>query len=144
MSEENKNRTVKVTLDRKIGVSEKPERRPRRDDDREERGGREGRSFDDRRGDRGDRKFGDRKPFGDRGDRRFNRDGEGEGRFNRDRRPRRDGDDRGCFGGREGRRRGQEHARLRLPFPCARQARPPYGSLPHRVPGGRRRLRIVP
>lgn len=98
MSEENKNRTVKVTLDRKFGVSEKPERRPRRDDDRE------GRSFDDRRGDRGDRKFGDRKPFGDRGDRRFNRDGEGEGRFNRDRRPRRDGDDRGSFGGREGRR----------------------------------------
>ena len=52
MSEENKNRTVKMTLDRKFGVSEKPERRPRRDDDREERGGR---SFDDRRGDRGDR-----------------------------------------------------------------------------------------
>lgn len=94
MSEENKNRTVKVTLDRKFGVSEKPERRPRRDDDREERGGREGRSFDDRRG---DRKFGDRKPFGDRGDRR-------EGRFDRERRPRRDGDDRGSFGGREGRR----------------------------------------
>ena len=100
MSEENKNRTVKMTLDRKFGVSEKPERRPRRDDDREERGGREGRSFD-----RGDRKFGDRKPFGDRGDRRegrFNRDG--EGRFDRERRPRRDGDDRGSFGGREGRR----------------------------------------
>ena len=97
MSEENKNRTVKMTLDRKFGVSEKPERRPRRDDDREERGGREGRSFDDRRGDRGDRKFGDRKPFGDRGDRR-------EGRFDRERRPRRDGDDRGSFGGREGRR----------------------------------------
>lgn len=101
MSEENKNRTVKVTLDRKFGVSEKPERRPRRDDDREERGGREGRSFD-----RGDRKFGDRKPFGDRdrGERRFNRDGEGEGRFDRERRPRRDGDDRGSFGRREGRR----------------------------------------
>ena len=93
MSEENKNRTVKVTLDRKFGVSEKPERRPRRDDDREERGGREGRSFDDRRGDRGDRKFGDKK-FGDRR----------EGRFDRERRPRRDGDDRGSFGGREGRR----------------------------------------
>ncbi|OWV13999.1 RNA methyltransferase [Fibrobacter sp. UWB5] len=87
MSEENKNRTVKVTLDRKFGVSEKPERRPRRDDDREERGGREGRSFD-----RGDRKFGDKK-FGDR-----------EGRFDRERRPRRDGDDRGSFGRREGRR----------------------------------------
>ena len=97
MSEENKNRTVKVTLDRKFGVSEKPERRPRRDDDREERGGR---SFDDRRGDR--KNFGDRKPF-DR-ERRFNRDGEGEGRFDRERRPRRDGDDRGSFGGREGRR----------------------------------------
>ena len=74
-------------------MSEKPERRPRRDDDREERGGREGRSFDDRRGDRGDRKFGDKK-FGDRR----------EGRFDRERRPRRDGDDRGSFGGREGRR----------------------------------------
>ena len=86
MSEENKNRTVKMTLDRKFGVSEKPERRPRRDDDREERGGREGRSF-------GDRKFGDKK-FGDRR----------EGRFDRERRPRRDGDDRGSFGGREGRR----------------------------------------
>ncbi|SHL13554.1 RNA methyltransferase, TrmH family [Fibrobacter sp. UWT2] len=97
MSEENKNRTVKVTLDRKFGVSEKPERRPRRDDDREERGGREGRSFD-----RGERKFGDRKPFGDRDDRRFNRDG--DSRFDRERRPRRDGDDRGSFGGREGRR----------------------------------------
>ena len=97
MSEENKNRTVKVTLDRKFGVSEKPERRPRRDDDREERGGR---SFDDRRGDR--KNFGDRKPF-DR-ERRFNRDGEGEGRFDRERRPRRDGDDRGSFGRREGRR----------------------------------------
>ena len=90
MSEENKNRTVKMTLDRKFGVSEKPERRPRRDDDnRDDRGGR---SFDDRRGDRGDRKFGDKK-FGDR-----------EGRFDRERRPRRDGDDRGSFGRREGRR----------------------------------------
>ena len=97
MSEENKNRTVKMTLDRKFGVSEKPERRPRRDDDRDERGGR---SFDDRRGDR--KNFGDRKPF-DR-ERRFNRDGEGEGRFDRERRPRRDGDDRGSFGRREGRR----------------------------------------
>ena len=97
MSEENKNRTVKVTLDRKFGVSEKPERRPRRDDDREERGGR---SFDDRRGDRGDRKFGDKK-FGDR-----------EGRFDRERRPRRDGDDRGSFGGREGRRPFGERGRF--------------------------------
>ena len=100
MSEENKNRTVKMTLDRKFGVSEKPERRPRRDDDREERGGREGRSFD-----RGERKFGDRKPFGDRGDRR-------EGRFDRERRPRRDGDDRGSFGGREGRRPFGERGRF--------------------------------
>ena len=66
MSEENKNRTVKMTLDRKFGVSEKPERRPRRDDDREERGGREGRSFD-----RGERRFGDKKPFGDRREGRF-------------------------------------------------------------------------
>lgn len=98
MSEENNNkRTVKVTLDRKFGVSEKPERRPRRDDD--DRGGR---SFDDRKGDR--KSFGDRKPFGDRGERRFNRDGDGDGRFNRDRRPRRDGDDRGSFGGRDARR----------------------------------------
>jgi TrmH family RNA methyltransferase len=98
MSEENKNRTVKMTLDRKFGVSEKPERRRRDDDNRDERGGREGRSY-------GDRKFGDRKPFGDRGERRegrFNRDG--EGRFDRERRPRRDGEDRGSFGGREGRR----------------------------------------
>ena len=101
MSEENNNkRTVKMTLDRKFGVSEKPERRPRRDDDREERGGREGRSFD-----RGERKFGDRKPFGDRGDRR-------EGRFDRERRPRRDGDDRGSFGGREGRRPFGERGRF--------------------------------
>lgn len=74
MSEENNNkRTVKVTLDRKFGVSEKPERRPRRDDDRDERGGR---SFDDRKGER--KSFGDRK-FGDR-----------EGRFGGDRRPRRE------------------------------------------------------
>lgn len=88
MSEENNNkRTVKVTLDRKFGVSEKPERRPRRDDDRDERGGR---SFDDRKGER--KSFGDRK-FGDR-----------EGRFDRERRPHRDGDDHGSFGRREGRR----------------------------------------
>ena len=95
MSEENNNkRTVKITLDRKFGVSEKPERRPRRDDDRE------GRSFGDRAGARGDKKFGDRKPFGDRGDRGERR----EGRFDRERRPRRDGDDRGFNGSREGRR----------------------------------------
>ena len=100
MSEENNNRTVKMTLNRKFGVSEKPERRRRDDDNRDDRGGREGRSF----GDRGDRKFGDRKPYGERGDRegRFNR--EGGDRYNRDRRPRRDGDYRGSYGGREGRR----------------------------------------
>ena len=52
--EENKpKRTVRMTLDRKFGVSEAPERRPRRNDD--ERGS-----------------FGD-KPF-NRGDRRFDRD----------------------------------------------------------------------
>ena len=52
--EENKpKRTVRITLDRKFGVSEAPERRPRRNDD--ERG-----SFGDKpsfRGDRGDRRF---------------------------------------------------------------------------------------
>ena len=72
--EENKpKRTVRITLDRKFGVSEAPERRPRRNDD--ERG-----SFGDKpsfRGDRGDRRF-DR----DRGDRRFDR---GERRFDRGR-----------------------------------------------------------
>lgn len=117
MSEENnENRTVKATLNRKFGVSEAADRRnPRRDgdsrDSREGRGDRK--SFGDRKfGDRGerrfgDRKFGDRKPFGDRGERRFgdrpfgdrprrdddrrefNHEGaEGEGRsFNREDRP---------------------------------------------------------
>ena len=100
--EENKpKRTVRMTLDRKFGVSEAPERRPRRNDD--DRG-----SFGDKpfgRGDRGDRRFdrdrGDRR-F-DRGERRFDRDDNREdrpfnreerrgGRFDRDRRPRRFGD----------------------------------------------------
>ncbi len=104
--EENKpKRTVRITLDRKFGVSEAPERRPRRNDD--ERG-----SFGDKpsfRGDRGDRRFdrdrGERR-F-DRGERRFDRDNRDEnregrpfnreerrggGRFDRDRRPRRFGD----------------------------------------------------
>ena len=102
--EENKpKRTVRMTLDRKFGVSEAPERRPRRNDD--ERG-----SFGDKpfgRGDRGERRF-DR----DRGDRRFSREDRGDRRdenredrpfnreerrfgdrpFNRDRRPHRFGD----------------------------------------------------
>ena len=103
--EENKpKRTVRMTLDRKFGVSEAPERRPRRNDD--DRG-----SFGDKpfgRGDRGDRRFdrdrGERR-F-DRGERRFDRDNRDEnregrpfnreerrgGRFDRDRRPRRFGD----------------------------------------------------
>ena len=99
--EENKpKRTVRMTLDRKFGVSEAPERRPRRNDD--ERG-----SFGDKpfgRGDRGERRFdrdrGERR-F-DRGDRRdenredrpFNREDRrfGDRPFNRDRRPHRFGD----------------------------------------------------
>ena len=104
--EENKpKRTVRMTLDRKFGVSEAPERRPRRNDD--ERGSfgdkpfnRGDRRFDrdDRRFDRGERRF-------DRGERRFDRDENREDRpanreerrfgdrpFNRDRRPHRFGD----------------------------------------------------
>lgn len=116
MSEENnENRTVKATLNRKFGVSEASDRRnPRRDgDSRDSREGRGDRRFGDRGdrkfGDRGDRRFGERRfgdrPFGDRprrdDDRRdFNREGAGEGRsfnredrpFNRDRRPRSFGD----------------------------------------------------
>ena len=96
--EENKpKRTVRMTLDRKFGVSEAPERRPRRNDD--ERG-----SFGDKPFNRGERRFDrDDRRF-DRGDRRFNRDDRGENRenreerrfgdrpFNRDRRPHRFGD----------------------------------------------------
>lgn len=108
--EENKpKRTVKVTLDRKFGVSEAPERRPRRSDD-------ERKSFGDKPSFRGERRFDrDDRPFSrdDRGDRPFNRedrgerrgrfgrdrdDDRGERRFDRDRRPRRFGDK--PFGGR--------------------------------------------
>ena len=103
--EENKpKRTVRMTLDRKFGVSEAPERRPRRNDDERSPFGdkpfnRGERRFD--RGDRDDRRF-------DRGERRFDRndrDDNREGRpfnreerrggdrpFNRDRRPNRFGD----------------------------------------------------
>ena len=103
--EENKpKRTVRMTLDRKFGVSEAPERRPRRnDDDRGSfgdkpfgRGDRGDRRFDrdrgDRRFDRGERRF-DRDRDDNREDRPFNRDERrGGGRFDRDRRPRRFGD----------------------------------------------------
>ena len=100
--EENKpKRTVRMTLDRKFGVSEAPERRPRRnDDDRGSFGdkpfGRGERRFDrdrgDRRFDRGERRF-DRDRDENREDRPFNRDERrGGGRFDRDRRPRRFGD----------------------------------------------------
>jgi len=94
MSEENK-RTVRMTLDRKFGVSEKrDERRPRRDDD-----SREQKNFSDRR----PRRFDDRPAF--RGDRPrgLREDGsrrEPSDRFDRERRPRRF-DDR-PFGRREG------------------------------------------
>ena len=107
--EENKpKRTVKITLDRKFGVSEAPERRPRRsDDDRgsfgDKSSSRGERRFDrdrgdrrfdrdDRRFDRGERRF-DRDRDDNREDRPFNRDERrGGGRFDRDRRPRRFGD----------------------------------------------------
>ena len=88
MSEENK-RTVRTTLNRKFGVSEKrDERRPRRDDDsRTDTGDRPFRREDrpvfkgsDRPGFRGDR------PRGLREDGRRREDG--EGRFSRERRPR--------------------------------------------------------
>ena len=86
MSEENKpQRTVKMTLNRKFGVSEKKdERHPRRDDD-----SREERDFGDRRGFRGDRPRGGR---GLREDGSRREGGFGEGRFDRERRPRRFGD----------------------------------------------------
>ncbi|MCQ2061762.1 MAG: RNA methyltransferase [Fibrobacter sp.] len=100
MSEENK-RTVRMTLDRKFGVSEKKdERRPRRDDDN-----REEKSFGDRGGFRSERGgFRGDRPRGARG---LREDGskreDGEGRFDRERRPRRFGDKpfggRGRFGG---------------------------------------------
>ena len=92
MSEENK-RTVRTTLNRKFGVSEKrDERRPRRDDDsRTDAGDRPFRREDrpvfkgsDRPGFRGDR------PRGLREDGRRREDS--EGRFSRERRPRSFGD----------------------------------------------------
>ena len=98
MSEEKK-RTVRMTLDRKFGVSEKKdERRPRRDDD-----SREQKNFGDRpRTRRDDRPRGLREDGSKRED--FGRRGEGEGRFDRERRPRRFGDR--PFGRREGGRFG--------------------------------------
>ena len=86
MSEEQK-RTVKMTLNRKFGVSEKrDERRPRRDDNSREDGVAGERPF------RGDR------PRGVHGLREDGSRREGETRFDRERRPRRFGDK--PFGGR--------------------------------------------
>ena len=94
MSEENK-RTVRMTLNRKFGVSEKKdERRPRRDDDLRSEANAGDRPF--RREDRPVFKGGDRPAF--RGDRPrgLREDGrrreDGEGRFSRERRPRSFGD----------------------------------------------------
>lgn len=111
MTEEIK-RTVKMTFDRKFGVSEKKdERRPRRDDDRGDskafgdrpRGRRDGGAGfrSDRPGFRSDR------PRGLREDGSRREEGEGrEGRFDRERRPRRFGDRPfGRDGGRFGRER---------------------------------------
>ena len=100
MSEENK-RTVRSTLTRKFGVSEKKdERRPRKDDG-------EGKKF----GDRpifGGRRDGERAGFRDGRPRGLREDGsrneDSEGRFDRERRPRRFGDR--PFGRREGGRFG--------------------------------------
>ena len=100
MSEENK-RTVRSTLTRKFGVSEKKdERRPRKDDG-------EGKKF----GDRpifGGRRDGERTGFRDGRPRGLREDGsrneDSEGRFDRERRPRRFGDR--PFGRREGGRFG--------------------------------------
>ena len=86
MSEEQK-RTVKMTLNRKFGVSEKrDERRPRRDENSREDGVAGERPF------RGDR------PRGVHGLREDGSRREGETRFDRERRPRRFGDK--PFGGR--------------------------------------------
>ena len=100
MSEENK-RTVRSTLTRKFGVSEKKdERHPRKDDG-------EGKKF----GDRpifGGRRDGERAGFRDGRPRGLREDGsrneDSEGRFDRERRPRRFGDR--PFGRREGGRFG--------------------------------------
>ena len=78
MSEEQK-RTVKMTLNHKFGVSEKrDERRPRRDDS-----SRDGVSA-------GERPFRGDRPRGVRGLREDGSRHEGEPRFDRERRPRRD------------------------------------------------------
>jgi len=106
MSEENK-RTVRTTLTRKFGVSEKKdERRPRKDDG-------EGKKFGDRPvfGGRRDGEragFRDGRPRGLRED--GSRNGESEGRFDRERRPRRFGD-RPFGGRREGGRFGDRFGR---------------------------------
>ena len=85
MSEEQK-RTVKMTLNRKFGVSEKrDERRPRRDDARED-------------GVAGERPFRGDRPRGVHGLREDGSRREGETRVDRERRPRRFGDK--PFGGR--------------------------------------------
>lgn len=109
MSEETK-RTVKMTLDRKFGVSEKrDERHPREERERREREARDGeaRGFrkegrDDRDGDRRGFRDGERRSFRDR-PRGLREDGsrreEGDRPFSRERRPRRDGGRFGGFGG---------------------------------------------
>ena len=108
MSEENK-RTVRSTLTRKFGVSEKKdERRPRKDDGEGKKFGDRptfgGRRDGERAGFRSDRPRGLREDGSKRED--FGRRGEGEGRFDRERRPRRFGDrpfgrrEAGRFGGR--------------------------------------------
>lgn len=106
MSEENK-RTVRSTLTRKFGVSEKKdERRPRKDDGEGKKFGDRptfgGRRDGERAGFRSDRPRGLREDGSKREE--FGRRGEGDGRFDRERRPRRFGDR--PFGRREGGRFG--------------------------------------
>lgn len=111
MSEEIK-RTVRKTLDRKFGVSEKrDERRPRREDD-----SREERSFGDRKGFRGgnfrsDRPRGLREDGSRREEGGRREGGFGGGRFDRERRPRSFGDRPFGRGGREGSRFGRDGER---------------------------------
>lgn len=102
MSEENKpQRTVRSTFDRKFGVSEKKdERRPREDRERRDDRREEGRTFGDRPR-RDDRPFRGDRPRGSYGLREDGSRREGDGRFDRERRPRRFGDK--PFGGRGGR-----------------------------------------
>lgn len=119
MSDNNENRTVKSTLNRKFGVSEATDRRnPRNDEGRGERksfGDRGERKFGDRPF-RGERKFGDRPFRGDRDDRREG--GERSDRpFDRERRPRRFGDR--PFGGRGERRSFGDDRRPRREFDAA-------------------------